>query len=565
MASFGRILCIDQHGEARNDLDGYLNELKDFSWNSSRIVPAHRAFSHDFSITNVIANASALVFRKPQLTSAEIERLYEYRFAGDWYFYALVARGGAIAYCRKARSMFRINQSSTSRSAFFSERHLAEHKMVIEDLWKQYGIGDAVINAHADALAMHFPDRGAGEVRQFIKRDIAERAQKPIHICIAAHSFEVGGGEVLPLELANELKGRGFHVTYLVVERPAAGGHRGIRSRLRSDIPVVWWKDIASGFGDFVRDYGIDVINSHNVSVEFQLFLRHVEIGIPYIASLHGGYETVPGLLTPEFVAYLNTTITKWLFLADKNKKVLLDHGVRPDNLQTSFNAVPEFRGEWIDRAEFREQHGIAPKAFALMLCSRAIEDKGWRTAIRVAAELNETQPGSAHLVLIGDGPIAAELREEHAGSKFVTFLGQVDNPIRYFRCFDMGIFPSTYSGETFPLFILECFQAGLPVISTDIGEIPRIMGDDPDTRPGATVDCLATRDVICADMTRVLRGIIADKGLFEAMRVNAHEVSKCFSLTALGDLYTKLFSELLSASHLRRQTEIELNIQVAS
>ena len=557
MASFGRILCIDQHGESRNDLDGYLNGLKDFSWNSSKVVPAHRAFSHDFSITNVIANASALVFRKPQLTSAEVERLYEYRFAGDWYFYALVVRGGSIAYCRKARSMFRINQTSTSRSAFFSERHLAEHKMIIEDLRRQYGIGEDVIDAHADALARHFPDRGGGSVRKFLKQDLDATGHAPIHICIAAHSFDVGGGEVLPLELANELKSRGFHVTYLVVEHQAPGS-RGIRARLRSDIPIVWWGDVADSFDGFIRDYGIDVMNSHNVSVEFQLHLRHVDVKIPYIASLHGGYETVPGLLTPDFVSYLNGTITKWLYLADKNKRILLDHGVLPDNLQSSFNAVPEFQGEWIDREEFRRQHGIPANAFALILCSRAIEDKGWRTAIAVVAELNRQAPRSAHLVLIGDGPIAAQLREENDESPYVTFLGQVDNPIRYFRCCDMGIFPSTYSGETFPLFILECFQAGLPVLSTDIGEIPRIMGENPDTRPGATVDCLTTRDVICGEMTRVLGGILGDAKTFEMLRSNAREVSKRFSLSALGDLYSKLSNDLISERRSKLQKQFD-------
>jgi glycosyltransferase involved in cell wall biosynthesis len=265
----------------------------------------------------------------------------------------------------------------------------------------------------------------------------------------------------------------------------------------------------------------------------------------------------VPGLLTPDFVSFLNTTITKWLYLADKNKKILLDHGVLPDNLQTSFNAVPEFRGTWIDRREFREQHRIPPDALTLILCSRAIEEKGWATAIKVVVEVNKTAPGSAHLVLIGDGPIAAQLKEDTAGCPCVSFLGHVDNPIRYFRCFDMGIFPSTYSGETFPLFLLECFQVGLPVISTDIGEIPRIMGNNPELRPGATVDCLEKRDVICLNMTRILRGILSDRPSFETMRANAHHASKRFSLTALGDMYEKITAGVIDES----QTKAAQNV----
>jgi glycosyltransferase involved in cell wall biosynthesis len=156
--------------------------------------------------------------------------------------------------------------------------------------------------------------------------------------------------------------------------------------------------------------------------------------------------------------------------------------------------------------------------------------------------------------VLIGDGPIAAQLKEKYLDSPSITFLGLVDNPIRYFRCFDMGIFPSTFRGETFPLFLLECFQAELPVITTDIGEIPRIMGADPDKRPGATVDCLASRDVICRDMTRILREILADDISYENMRANAHEASKRFSLTALGDFYQQLTDEILGARKSRIQ-----------
>jgi glycosyltransferase involved in cell wall biosynthesis len=111
-----------------------------------------------------------------------------------------------------------------------------------------------------------------------------------------------------------------------------------------------------------------------------------------------------------------------------------------------------------------------------------------------------------------------------------------------------MGIFPSTYSGETFPLFILECFQAGLPVVSTDIGEIPRIMGDKLETRPGALVSCLASRDIIGVDMIRVLRGLLDNAALFERMRNNAYATSKRFSLTALGDFYQRITEEVVAS-----------------
>ena len=221
MAAFGRITCIDQDGAPRNDLDNYFDGLENFSWNYSCVVPAYQAFAHDFSIKNIIPNASGLVFRKPVLTDRERDRLFQYHFAGDWYFYALVARGGSIAYCRSARSFFRVSQSSASRSSFFTERHLEEHKMIIHDLWSEYGIGDEAINAHCDALAQHLQDYSPETLKEAFQNSKSNKAGgQPIRVCIAANGFEVGGGEILPVELANALKGRGLHVTYLVIERP---------------------------------------------------------------------------------------------------------------------------------------------------------------------------------------------------------------------------------------------------------------------------------------------------------------------------------------------------------
>ena len=231
MAAFGRISCIDPDGAKRGDLDTYFDGLSDFSWSSSCIVPAFKAFSHDFAIKNVIPNASGLVFRKPTLTEEEQARLLQYRFAGDWYFYALVARGGSVAYCRRARSFFRVNQSSASRSSFFTDRHLAEHQMVIQDLSREYAVGDAAVEAHSDALAQYLTDRSPKTLRETFLRKAAEASGgQRLRICIAANGFEVGGGEILPIELANKLKELGLHVTYLVIERAKRAGKPGAQA-----------------------------------------------------------------------------------------------------------------------------------------------------------------------------------------------------------------------------------------------------------------------------------------------------------------------------------------------
>ena len=89
--------------------------------------------------------------------------------------------------------------------------------MVIHDLWNEYGIGDEAINSHCDALAHNLQDYSPEALKDAFQASKSNRGGgRPFRVCIAANGFEVGGGEILPVELANALKGKGLHVTYLV-------------------------------------------------------------------------------------------------------------------------------------------------------------------------------------------------------------------------------------------------------------------------------------------------------------------------------------------------------------
>ncbi len=552
MMAFGRITCIDPDGASRNDLDSYFDQMENFSWNYSCVVPAFNAFSRDFAIRNVIPNASGLVFRKPVLTDKEKIRFVQYHFAGDWYFYALVARGGAIAYSPRARSFFRINPASASRSSFFTNRHLTEHMMVIEDLRAHYGIDDITIEAHSDTLAQYLPERAPGELRQEFHDRVRENSEpQAMRVCIAANGFAVGGGEILPIDLANALKARGLHVTYLVVERPKDARGNAVRKRLRADIPVVYWDDVCDNFIGFLKKYGIQLLNSHNVSFDYRIFLRNLDLKIPYVASMHGGFETVKELLTESFLAFLARTVSKWLYLSEKNLAFLPKNLRDPAKLVHSFNAVVPYEAEWVERRAFRSAQAIPDDAFVFVQCSRAIESKGWRTSIEIVESLSSRVPRPMHLVLIGDGPAIEGLKERYGNSSLVTFLGHVDRPMRYFRCFDMGIFPSRFEGETFPLFLLECFKAGLPVATTDIGEIPRIMDGDLNEAPGIIVNHLSNAETLTTETVTKLRHMLDTEGLYDIYRTAAFKNSQRFSMTNLADLYVKSFLILTGSEYL--------------
>lgn len=544
LAAYGMISFINGAGKRSNDLAGYYDGLQLFDWQRSTVVTAKKAFEYDFVVKNIIPNASGVVFKKPVLTEAQKERLFQYKFAGDWYFYALLLRGGKIGYCRDARSYFRVSLESTSRSAFFTDRHLAEHQMVVEDLRDLYRVEEAAVAAHAGALATHFPAKPLVEViKLFEKKPKAAGMGRPLRICIAAHSFETGGGELLPVTLANTLRELDHHVTYLVMEKERCRSN--LRSRLRPDVSVVYWQDVQDKFDSFLDEHGIEIFNSHNVSVEYQLFCRDVKVGRPYIASLHGGYETVADLLKGPFAKYLSSTVSKWLFLADKNVKILTDHGIERRSFEKSFNAVPQFEGPFERREELVKANGIDPSAFIFVQCSRAIREKGWREAALAMQEASKAAGRPLHLVLIGDGPDLAELREEFVNEKRVSFMGHIDNPVRYFRCFDAAIFPSYFKGETFPLFLLECFQAGLPVIATRIGEIPQLFESINGCTPGQLVD-LKGEAPDANQLAASVVELVGNETKYRSMKDAAAVITKKYNMVELAKFYAATCSKLL-------------------
>ena len=162
--------------------------------------------------------------------------------------------------------------------------------MIVDDLQDLYEIEPAAITAHAELLAAHFPNRSVSEIAAQFRVTKERKAKlRPMRICIAAHSFETGGGELLPLVLANMLRGLGHHITYLVMGKSVAG-RSNLRSRLRSDISVVYWQNIQEHFDSFLDCHGIQVFNSHNVSVEVHF-------------SFFRGASQCPFLMLPRFTA----------------------------------------------------------------------------------------------------------------------------------------------------------------------------------------------------------------------------------------------------------------------
>jgi glycosyltransferase involved in cell wall biosynthesis len=118
------------------------------------------------------------------------------------------------------------------------------------------------------------------------------------------------------------------------------------------------------------------------------------------------------------------------------------------------------------ERDAARQKLGINASGPIVLFIGRLSPEKGLFDLLaawdRVCAEL----PAAA-LVIVGDGPQAAELRQLAAKQASIHLAGATDQPQRYLRAADLFVLPSHEEGMSVAL--LEAMAAGVPAVACDI------------------------------------------------------------------------------------------------
>jgi glycosyltransferase involved in cell wall biosynthesis len=178
------------------------------------------------------------------------------------------------------------------------------------------------------------------------------------------------------------------------------------------------------------------------------------------------------------------------------------------------------------------------PPARVVGAAGRLSPEKNFALFIDAAARVAAERP-DVGFVVFGEGPLRAALTQQidrlGLGGRFVL-AGFRPDVVKFLPHLDLAVMSSTTEG--LPVFLLEAFAAGVPMVATAVGGIPEVLEE------GRSGYLVPSGDA--AALGRRILDALRDADACRAMGRYARErVRRDFSFERQGRQYSELFARL--------------------
>jgi glycosyltransferase involved in cell wall biosynthesis len=309
-----------------------------------------------------------------------------------------------------------------------------------------------------------------------------------------------------------------------------------------------WYQHIRRRhFRRVVRPEDYDIINSHVWQADYFVGECLPEgWKTPWVITMHGCYETLMAELPkhPEYEPRMRKVLNRadqLLPTALKNYRVLSEVGgihLKRTPVQVFNGIEPLSTDDPGPYAVQREGHDLI-----LALVSRAIPEKGWAQAIEAVRSINRETGARIKLILVGASPWQEQLKREHEEPS-IEFAGHCPEPMRLVRQCDIGILPSYFVSESYPVSVMEYLMCGKPVIATDIGEVSNMI-EHEGKLAGTLVPLGEDREVHASALTEAMKRYLNDSGLLQEQGRLASRAARKFSMDESLAAYESVFNSL--------------------
>jgi glycosyltransferase involved in cell wall biosynthesis len=285
------------------------------------------------------------------------------------------------------------------------------------------------------------------------------------------------GAEQMLLALVSEQIKQGLEPIILSCGEINEGTKALEHEVIKRDLPFITWRMKAGlnikgswEIAKVAKKENINVIHSHGYkfNVLFALLPR-ILCNIPIVSTVHGY------VVADRFSAmWLYQALDKFclsrmqavIFVSQETQKLF-------NKLKKSYVVQNGITTEPVSKQSINR---FKNKKIKLVAIGRLAKEKGFEYLIK-AVQIAKFQGREFELDIMGTGPEEAYLKGlvSKAGlEEQIKFLQFIDNPSRYFDNYDLLVMPSLTEG--LPITLLEAIRENLPVLATDVGEIPYVI-----------------------------------------------------------------------------------------
>jgi len=293
----------------------------------------------------------------------------------------------------------------------------------------------------------------------------------------------MGGAERVALDLATAQRAKGHEVLAISFSGDAGGGPLA-EAFATAQVPVhiipkragLDWT-LPPRVARALRDLRVDVVHTHNTqplvyAAAAARLSRHVVVhtkhGEGHLVSQAGQILRRFGApFVHSFVAVSKKTAEhareQWAYPLPSRIKVITN-GIRLDVHKPDLQA----------RQEIRRELGISETAWVVGTVGRCDANKNQAALLRALAGVLGAE---VHVLVVGDGDrmtALKEAREQSESRDSIHILGRRNDAPRIMAALDVFALPSLSEG--LPLVILEAMATQVPVVSTGVGGIPKVI-----------------------------------------------------------------------------------------
>lgn len=239
-------------------------------------------------------------------------------------------------------------------------------------------------------------------------------------------------------------------------------------------------------FNFILKKLNVDIINSHLYHADNFVVGTLEDSLIPIVVTDHGDYKYVIKQQLSDFSSTqkIFNRINGIVVLSEDNATAISQYA-QVCNLPVKkiYNgiALPQPSEH---TSSGREKLKIPKDAFVFGMVARGIPEKGWAELIQAFEQVLNMTPQEVHLIFVGDSDYLRKLKAS-LDNKIVArvhFVGYSANPNYWIECFDVGVLPTYFDGESLPYSIIEYFSFGKPAIATEMGGISEMMTHNAQT-----------------------------------------------------------------------------------